>query len=55
VHEKRIAAIGKQRSNPSRAFAAGLLTGLEDARIDAAMTVATEAYADFGKIKPFWR
>src|SRR5262249_25073077 len=31
VHEKRITAIGKQRSNPSRAFAAGLLTGLEDA------------------------
>jgi len=55
VHEKRIAAIGKQRSNPSRAFAAGLLTGLEDARIGAAMTVATEACADFGKVKPFWR
>jgi inorganic triphosphatase YgiF len=57
VHEKRIAAIGipRQRSNPSRAFAAGLLTGLEDARIEAAMTVATEAYADFGKVKPFWR
>src|SRR6516162_6624825 len=30
VHEKQIAAIGipRQRSNPSRAFAAGLLTGL---------------------------
>jgi hypothetical protein len=55
VHEKRIAAIGIPRSNPSRAFAAGLLTGLEDARIEAAMTVATEAYADFGKVKPFWR
>lgn len=57
VHEKRIAAIGipRQRSNPSRAFAAGLLTGLEDARIGAAMTAATEAYADFAKVKPFWR
>ena len=57
VHEKRIAAIGipRQRSNPSRAFAAGLLTGLEDARIEAAMTVATEAYTDFAKVKPFWR
>jgi triphosphatase len=57
VHEKRIAAIGirRRRSNPSRAFAAGLLTGLEDARIGAAMTVATEAYADFAKVKPFWR
>jgi CHAD domain-containing protein len=57
VHEKRIAAIGipRQRSNSSRAFAAGLLTGLEDARIEAAMTVATEAYTDFAKVRPFWR
>jgi triphosphatase len=57
VHEKRIAAIGipRQRSNPNRAFAAGLLTGLEDARIEVAMTVATDAYADFRKVKPFWR
>ena len=57
VHEKHIAAIGipRQRSNPSRAFAAGLLTGLENARIEATMTVATEAYAGFGKVKPFWR
>jgi inorganic triphosphatase YgiF len=57
VHQKRIAAIGirRQRSNPSRTFAAGLLTGLEDARIEAAMTVATEAYTDFAKVKPFWR
>ena len=57
VHEKRIAAIGipHQRSNPNRAFAAGLLTGLEDARIEAAMTIATEAYTDFAKVKPFWR
>jgi CHAD domain-containing protein len=57
VHEKRMAAIGirRLRSNPSRAFAAGLLTGLEDARIGAAMTVTTEAYADFVKVKSFWR
>jgi triphosphatase len=57
VHEKQIAAIGipRQQSNPSRAFAAGLLTGLEDARIEAAMTVATEAYTDFAKVKPFWQ
>jgi inorganic triphosphatase YgiF len=57
VHEKRIAAIGirRLRSNPSRAFAAGLLTGLEDARTEAAMTAAVEAHADLEKIKPFWR
>src|SRR5262249_51852069 len=57
VHEKRIAAIGarRRRTNPSRVFAAGLLTGREDARVDAAMTAATDAYADLAKVKPFWR
>jgi triphosphatase len=57
VHQKSIAAMGarRRRSNPSRVFAAGLLTGREDARKDAAMTVATEAYADLAKVKPFWR
>jgi hypothetical protein len=57
VHEQRIAAMGvrRRRSNASRAFAAGLLTGREDARIEAAMTAATEAYADLTKVKPFWR
>ena len=56
VHEQRIAAIGirPRRSNPKRAFAAGLLTGREDARIDAAMAAATQAYADLAKVKPFW-
>jgi CHAD domain-containing protein len=57
VHEQRIAAMGVRRrqSNASRAFAAGLLTGREDARIEAAMTAATKAYADLTKVKPFWR
>jgi len=57
VHEKRIAAMGvrRRRSNASRVFAAGLLTGREDARIDAAMTAATDAYADLAKVRPFWR
>jgi triphosphatase len=57
VHEKHIAAMGirRQRTNPSRVFAAGLLTGREDARLEAAMTAATEAYADLVKVKPFWR
>lgn len=56
VHEQRIAAIGirPRRSNHKRAFAAGLLTGCEDARIDAAMAAATQAYADLAKVKPFW-
>ena len=57
MHEKGIAARGirRQRANPSRVFAAGLLTGREDARMEVAMTATTEAYADLVKIKPFWR
>jgi inorganic triphosphatase YgiF len=57
VHEKRITAMGirRQRANPSRVFAAGLLTGREDARMEAAMTATTKAYADLVKVKPFWR
>ena len=57
VHERCIAAMGTRhaRSNPNRAFAAGLLTGREDARIDAAMAAAKDAYADLVKVKRFWR
>jgi len=57
VHENLITAVGvrQRRSSPKRAFAAGLLTGREDARVDSAMAAATEAYADLAKIKPFWR
>ncbi len=56
VHEQRIAAIGirPRRSNPKRAFAAGLLTGREDARTELAMAAATQAFGDFAKVKPFW-
>ena len=43
-----------QRSNRNRAFAAGLLIGREDASLDAAMAAATEGYAAFAEIKPFW-
>jgi triphosphatase len=57
VHEKRIATLGIRhpRANPSRVFAAGLLTGREDARAEAAMKTAMEAYANLAKRKPFWR
>jgi triphosphatase len=57
VHEKRISelGIGRQSSNPNRVFAAGLLTGREDARTEAAMKAATEAYADLAHVKLFWR
>jgi hypothetical protein len=45
----------RRRSSSSRIFAAGLLTGREEARIEAAMRVATEAYADLAKVKAYWR
>jgi triphosphatase len=57
VHEELIAAMGVRRApaNAKRAFAAGVLTGREDARLDAATAAATAAYADFSEIKRFWR
>jgi triphosphatase len=57
VHEERISAMGirDRRSNRSRVFAAGLLAGREDARIEPAMTAAINAYAELAKVKPFWR
>jgi inorganic triphosphatase YgiF len=58
VDEERISAMGirdRGRSSPSRVFAAGLLTGREDARIESAMTAAMKAYADLAEAKPFWR
>jgi CHAD domain-containing protein len=57
VHEKTIAAMSThhRRSDPSRVFAAGLLTRREDARLEAAITAAKEAYADFARVKRFWR
>jgi triphosphatase len=56
VHEQLIATIGvrRRRASRNRAFAAGLLTGREDARLDTAMAAATAAYAELAKVKPFW-
>ena len=56
VNEQRLTAIGiRHHSNPRRIFAAGLLTGREDARADAAMAVATKSYGKLAKVKAFWR
>lgn len=59
VHEKRIAALGihhrRRRSDPNRSFAAGLLTGREDARVETALNAATDAYDASTKVKVFWR
>jgi inorganic triphosphatase YgiF len=57
VHEKRMAAMAAPRRHPkpSEAFAAGLLGGREDARIEAALASAKGARADLAKIRTFWR
>ena len=56
VDKERLAAIAIRRgSKPNRAYAAGLLSEREEARFEAAMAVATEAYAELAKAKPFWR
>jgi triphosphatase len=59
VHEDRIRAIAnerrRRRGSRKRAFAAGVLTGREDARLDAVLQRATETHATLARIKPFWR
>jgi len=57
VHEGMISAAGMRHRPISRkrAFAAGLLTGLEDARVDTVMAAGEEALSRFGKSKPYWR
>jgi triphosphatase len=55
MHEELMTAMGvRRRTSRKRAFAAGLLTGREDARIDAAMAAATQAYAKLARIEPYW-
>jgi triphosphatase len=56
VDEQRLTAMGiRPGSNPNRIFAAGLLTGRENARTEAAMAAAAKAYEELAKVKPFWR
>jgi triphosphatase len=57
VDEELIATAGvrHRRSSRKRAFAAGLLTGHEEARIDAAMAAAVNGYEQLAGVKPFWR
>jgi CHAD domain-containing protein len=56
VDEKLITAAGlkRRRASPKRAFAAGLLTGREEASLDAAMVAATDSYSAFAATKHFW-
>jgi inorganic triphosphatase YgiF len=57
VHEDRLVAMGVRRADASRkrAFAAGLLTGREMVRYDAAIKAARKAFAELAEVKPFWR
>ena len=62
VHEDRITAIAncrgqssRRRGSSKRAFAAGLLTGREDAHLETVVASASDAHAALVKIKPFWR
>jgi len=56
VHEELIGATGMRRRRVSRkrAFATGVLMGYEDARLDAALAAAIDAYAELAKVKRFW-
>jgi triphosphatase len=56
VDEKLITAAGlkRRRASPNRAFAAGLLTGREEASLDAAMVAATDSYTAVAATKHFW-
>jgi triphosphatase len=56
VHEELIGATGMRRRRVSRkrAFATGVLMGHEDARLDAALAAAIDAYAELAKVKRFW-
>jgi len=59
VHEKLTTGIAKasieRSAKPSRrVFAAGLLTGHDEARFKPLLTAAEDAYRDFRKLKPYW-
>ena len=61
VHEHRIRALAKGRGRSrrrdgsrKRAFAVGLLTGREDARLDRVLESANDAHLALVRIKPFW-
>jgi triphosphatase len=44
----------RRRGRAKKAFAAGLLSGREEARIAPVLAQAQQAYAAFAKAKPFW-
>jgi triphosphatase len=56
VHESIIsaAATRRRRTGGRRAFAAGLLTGREDARLDTVLAAAEAALKGFAAVRPYW-
>ena len=57
VHERLTGAMSanRRRTGGDGAFAAGLLSGREDARADAATAAASKALARVAQVAPFWR
>jgi inorganic triphosphatase YgiF len=58
VHEQLITAnagLAEQQTTCNRAFAAGLLTGHEDARFETVLAGALDAAQALAKAEPFWR
>jgi inorganic triphosphatase YgiF len=60
VHEKLATGIARTMADRPprpvrRAFAAGLLTGHEEARFKPVLTAAEHAFRAFEKLKPYWR
>jgi triphosphatase len=60
MHEKLTTGIGKaslarSAKGSRRVFAAGLVTGLEEARFKPILTAAEHAFNSFAKLGPYWR
>ena len=60
MHEKLTTGIGKaalarSAKGSRRVFAAGLVTGIEEARFKPRLTAAEHAFNAFAKLRPYWR
>jgi len=62
VHEELSAGLAQEKNGDGsrrkvrakKAFAAGRLSGHEEARVQSAMAEAERAYRVFARVKPFW-
>lgn len=60
VHEKLTAEIveapdAASAKSPRRVFAAGLLTGHEEARLEPALAASERSFEAFEKLRPYWK